>query len=191
MENGSFSNLFLLMEIFMLTQKLRTDMVRMNSMNKMKTVQERSDNWYIVFEEERMTQDNGLTEEQKEEIRYLLQERKAVIEDELRKGFSRFLADSAEDTTVVDVELGSESHVDTGKEMSFQVMSRRTWELKQIKEALLRLRTGEYGICDECENPIRFERLKVLPFAQLCRSCQQESEAKLRERQGDGRKGRY
>ena len=160
-------------------------------MNTRNTVNERTENRYIVFEEERMTHDKSLTDSQKEEIRDLLQQRKVVIEGELRKGFSRFLEGSAEDTTVVDTEIGGESHVDTGKEMSFQVMSRRTWELKQIKEALLRLRTGEYGICDECESPIRFERLKAMPFAQLCRNCQQESEKKLRERQGDGRKSRY
>jgi DnaK suppressor protein len=121
------------------------------------------------------------------EIRSALVERRRVIEEELRKGFSRFLEEEAEETTVVDVEIGDESHVDVGKEMSFQVMSLRSNELKQIKEALQRMESGEYGKCDECGSPIRFERLKAMPFAQLCIGCQQDSERRDRERQGGGR----
>jgi DnaK suppressor protein len=138
-----------------------------------------------------MTLDSGLTESQLGEIRVLLLKRKELVEEEIRKGFSRFLEDTAdEETTVVDVEEGDESHVDVGKEMSFQFMSRRSSELRQIKDALVRIDSGEYGICDECENPIRFERLKILPFAQLCRSCQQDSERKERER-GSGARGPF
>ena len=139
---------------------------------------------------ERMIPKRGLTEEQLAEIVALLTERKRVIEEELRKNFSRVLEEATEDTTVVNVEEGEESHVDVGKEMSFHFMSMRTIELKQINQALLRIESCDYGYCDECASSIRFERLKAMPFALLCRSCQEDSEQKEKERQW-GPRGPY
>jgi DnaK suppressor protein len=137
-----------------------------------------------------MARRKGLAEEQLGEILTLLTERKRVIEGELRKDFTRVLEDTAEVTTVVDMEEGDESHVDVGKEMSFHFMSMRSNELKQIKDALLRIETGDYGYCEECGNAIRFERLKAMPFAQMCRTCQQDTERKEKERQW-GPRGPY
>ncbi|MEW6218748.1 MAG: TraR/DksA C4-type zinc finger protein [Thermodesulfobacteriota bacterium] len=48
--------------------------------------------------------------------------------------------------------------------------------MQQVQEALARLTGGGYGICRECENPIDRRRLAVLPFAVLCRECQEETE---------------
>ena len=125
-----------------------------------------------------------LTQEQINRIRDLLLERKQNIESNIHRSFTRFLEDSTEETTVVDVRGGAESRVDVGKEMSFQVISRRSAELKQIKDALFRIEKGEYGICEECSNPIRFERLLAMPFAPMCRDCQQESEQREKDRGG-------
>ncbi len=44
-------------------------------------------------------------------------------------------------------------------------------ELTQVKNALRRLREGEYGICESCGDEIAVERLKVMPFATLCVDC--------------------
>jgi DnaK suppressor protein len=137
-----------------------------------------------------MARRKGLPEEQLGEILARLVERKRVIEEDLRKNLSRVLEDTAEDTTVVDMEEGDESHVDVGKEMSFHFMSMRSNELRQIKDALLRIETGDYGYCDECGNAIRFERLNALPFAQLCRNCQEDTERREKERQ-PGPRGPY
>lgn len=125
----------------------------------------------------------GLTAEQIDEIRALLLERKRTIEKDIKRDFSRSLEDTAEETTVVGVNEGKESRVDVGREMRYQVMSQRSRELKQIRQALVRIETGGYGICDECGSRIRFERLKAMPFAQLCRNCQHASEQKERDRQ--------
>lgn len=130
-----------------------------------------------------MRSKKSLTKEQMAEIVSLLNERRRAIEEELRKNLSRALEESGEETTVVDVEEGGESRVDVGKEMDFQVMSMRSQELKHIKEALMRIELGGYGFCEECGNPIRFERLRAMPFAQLCRACQEETERAERERQ--------
>lgn len=130
-----------------------------------------------------MTFRMSLTEEQLAQIVALLHDRRKAIEEELRKNLTRALEESGEETTVVNVEEGDESRVDVGKETDFQVMSMRSQELKQIKEALLKIESGEYGLCEECGSAIRFERLKAMPFAQLCRACQEEAERLERERQ--------
>lgn len=41
-------------------------------------------------------------------------------------------------------------------------------EIQQIDEALTRLDANAYGRCEECDEPIALERLKVLPFTRLC-----------------------
>ncbi len=42
-----------------------------------------------------------------------------------------------------------------------------------VNQALERLDTGEYGICQACEEPISEKRLKVLPWAKYCVPCQE------------------
>lgn len=49
-------------------------------------------------------------------------------------------------------------------------------ELKQIEDALARIRAGHYGICEQCSRPIKKARLKAIPFATLCVSCKEEEE---------------
>ncbi len=41
----------------------------------------------------------------------------------------------------------------------------------QVKKALDRLEKGEYGICENCGNPIDKARLKAYPEASLCLDC--------------------
>ena len=44
-------------------------------------------------------------------------------------------------------------------------------ELKQIEEALRKIREGTYGICDMCRINIPIGRLKAKPFAKFCTEC--------------------
>lgn len=48
----------------------------------------------------------------------------------------------------------------------------------QILEALQRIQEGTFGYCQGCDEPISQKRLKALPWALLCISCQQEAEQK-------------
>ncbi len=45
-------------------------------------------------------------------------------------------------------------------------------ELTEVKKAQLRLKDGTFGICSNCHNKIDEERLKIMPTALLCASCQ-------------------
>ena len=44
-------------------------------------------------------------------------------------------------------------------------------KLKQVEEALEKIKSGNYGICMHCEQPIPEGRLTVQPFAEHCVSC--------------------
>jgi DnaK suppressor protein len=45
-------------------------------------------------------------------------------------------------------------------------------ELGLVEEALDRLDAGDYGICLSCEEPIAEKRLRALPWARYCVTCQ-------------------
>jgi DnaK suppressor protein len=45
-----------------------------------------------------------------------------------------------------------------------------------VEEALRRLATGQYGLCVECGQHIALARLRALPFAIRCLSCQERFE---------------
>jgi DnaK suppressor protein len=48
--------------------------------------------------------------------------------------------------------------------------------LKQVDEALLKIREDTYGLCESCGESISERRLEALPFARLCIACQEEEE---------------
>lgn len=44
--------------------------------------------------------------------------------------------------------------------------------LQRLREALVRLETGEYGDCADCGGEISEQRLRALPFALRCTRCE-------------------
>ncbi len=51
-------------------------------------------------------------------------------------------------------------------------------EVEKIKQAISRIDAGTYGVCLNCGEPIKRERLSVLPYANYCIRCAQASEHK-------------
>ena len=54
--------------------------------------------------------------------------------------------------------------------------------LIMIEEALEAIEDGDYGLCEECEEPINEKRLLLMPFARLCVRCQSELERRAKMR---------
>jgi DnaK suppressor protein len=48
--------------------------------------------------------------------------------------------------------------------------------LKQVDDALHKIRQDTYGQCEACGDMISERRLEALPFARLCIACQEEEE---------------
>jgi len=64
---------------------------------------------------------------------------------------------------------------DAARAYSSQLMTNlgeQDWEkLKQVDEALEKIKDGNYGICSTCDQPIPEARLDVVPFAKFCVEC--------------------
>jgi DnaK suppressor protein len=52
-------------------------------------------------------------------------------------------------------------------------------KLRRIERSLDKIRSGEIGLCEECEEPIGFKRLKAIPGVCLCIMCAEEAERKM------------
>lgn len=55
-------------------------------------------------------------------------------------------------------------------------------EIEAIDTAITRMERGDYGSCEDCEEPIDVERLEVLPTARLCTTCAEANERNARIR---------
>jgi DnaK suppressor protein len=63
------------------------------------------------------------------------------------------------------------------KELSMHMQHRAKRLVEEIQEALIRIKKGSFGICEECGRDIEVERLKAQPMATLCIGCKREMEA--------------
>lgn len=117
---------------------------------------------------------NSLNRERYGVLKAMLVERRREIDDRLRSIRSGLPAQLDD---VQDVEEQSVS--DLFQEVDFAVMQMKADSLAKIDEALLRLEDGTYGTCAECEAEIAEARLKAVPFATLCRACQEEEETRV------------
>jgi DnaK suppressor protein len=50
--------------------------------------------------------------------------------------------------------------------------------LRQVETALHRLREGNFGICEGCQEEIAPKRLRAIPWAARCVSCQENVESR-------------
>jgi DnaK suppressor protein len=66
--------------------------------------------------------------------------------------------------------------------LEFKLLGRQSFMLKKIDHALLKIKNGTYGICDECDGEIEINRLKARPVATqciLCKELEERSEDKI------------
>lgn len=56
--------------------------------------------------------------------------------------------------------------------LSVTLMENDRVELERIERAITRIEAGIYGICEVCEKSIPMTRLKAIPWATKCISCQ-------------------
>ena len=103
--------------------------------------------------------------------RHLVQLRDAMIED-LRALSGRSL-NSTQSAGQESADIGSENFV---RELELSLVSEEGRKINTILEAIRRLKKGEFGICEDCEEPIPEPRLEAIPYARLCVSCKSARE---------------
>ena len=72
--------------------------------------------------------------------------------------------------------------MESERNFELRIRDRERKLIGKIREALERLETGTFGICEECGEDISEERLKARPVTTLCIECKkrQESEERLK-----------
>ena len=70
-----------------------------------------------------------------------------------------------------------EAVADLLADIGFADIDREVSEVSDIEQALIRIATGRYGVCIDCEADIPFERLSAYPSAKRCLACQQRHES--------------
>ena len=111
-----------------------------------------------------------------EVLKSMLEDRRREIQDKLRSLRETL---PVVDATVKDAE--EQSVDDFVQEMDFALMEMKAESLGKIDEAIRRLESGVYGVCAECGGEIAEARLKALPFATLCVTCQERAESQQAE----------
>jgi DnaK suppressor protein len=80
-------------------------------------------------------------------------------------------------------DLGDQATAETDRNFMLRLRGREQRLLKKIEEAIERIDSGTFGICDDCGNEIDIKRLDARPVTTMCIECKtlQEEEEKLRE----------
>ena len=79
-----------------------------------------------------------------------------------------------------DGEVGGDSvSASEERELSFTVRGLLVERANRLADALDRLRSGEYGTCEACGNPIAGARLRAMPEVTTCVACQEAEEMTL------------
>lgn len=94
----------------------------------------------------------------------LLKVVKRVQEDSLK-------SDDSSGDDIVDKSLGSSE-----REHSYVLASNETEILYWIEEALKKIESGNYGICEKCNKNISQKRLEIKPYAVYCIDCIEDLE---------------
>jgi len=65
---------------------------------------------------------------------------------------------------------------DRDRAMNLKLLGRHSFMLKKIEGALLKIKNGTFGNCEECEGEIEINRLRARPVATQCIACKEEGE---------------
>jgi DnaK suppressor protein len=118
----------------------------------------------------------GLTSDQIRLLHDLLEQRRVVLESELRAGFTRAREEVFAAVAGETPDSGERSFADYVADLDEAEIGRDLAEWKEIQAALARLAAGTYGLCVSCGAGIGFRRLGAAPEAARCLPCQQQHE---------------
>jgi len=101
----------------------------------------------------------------------LLEQRRQATEDLLHDRVTALEGDDGVE------DAGEMSELDLNRSTALDLASRQSQLIKEIDEALDRIKDGTYGLCTRCRKPLDEERLKAMPTAKYDAECQSAIEA--------------
>ncbi len=118
----------------------------------------------------------------RENFKKMLHDKREAIIRSSADGIKKFMSGDNRQTIAAGQEQGDCSVFYQFEHMSCRQFDTQMDSIRKIDLALKRLDEGNYGICEECGDEISMERLKVIPFALLCRDCQETKEQQPKKR---------
>ena len=73
--------------------------------------------------------------------------------------------------------------LESDRNFMLRIRDRERKLISKIREALLRIEDGSFGICEACGDDIDLERLKARPVTTLCIECKRRQEAQEKARE--------
>ncbi len=111
-----------------------------------------------------------MTQQEKEELKHIIQTEIAALTDEITT-IQRALRPIKKDCSLDSIDhkmLKQDQNINIQR---YEVAKQR---LNRLKTAYLNIDNKEYGVCQECEEDINIERLKLIPESKYCVSCMNE-----------------
>jgi DnaK suppressor protein len=105
----------------------------------------------------------------------------------LSREFGERLGEDLTGTQDEKIEIGDRSVAVLGEDVELERLAMKRRELRQVDEALARLTTDDYGVCEDCGAEIAEERLEILPFATRCVECERKREVEAKRVEDTGR----
>jgi len=82
-------------------------------------------------------------------------------------------------------DLADKASSSYAKEFLYSLSNTERSILEEIEEAILRMDSGEYGVCVDCDQKITRKRLDAVPWARYCVPCKERIEQGLVEEVAD------
>jgi DnaK suppressor protein len=70
------------------------------------------------------------------------------------------------------------------RDIAVQILDRESTLFRRLRSAMNRIEDGSYGICLECEEESAPKRLRAIPWAELCITCQERADASMNRPRG-------
>lgn len=118
-----------------------------------------------------------MSEEQLEHFRQILLSWKAQLQEEVERTVSHMRDDANNYADPADRATQEEEFA-----LELRTRDRERKLIRKIDETLERIRTQDYGYCEECGVEIGLRRLEARPTATLCVDCKTLDEIRERQR---------
>ncbi|NLK08291.1 MAG: transcriptional regulator [Firmicutes bacterium] len=116
-----------------------------------------------------------------DELRHQLEserERLKKIIGDIEEGLKQRLTDSVGELSSIDQHTADLSSETLARSQDIALKDNSLRILEDVEEALRLMESGEYGICQDCGQPIDEGRLRALPWATECMQCKDAPDAK-------------
>lgn len=121
-----------------------------------------------------------MNKKESKEFKKKLIDLREKISEEIRHigedGLKKSQRDASGDLSAYTFHMADVASDSFDRELSWDRVSGEQKVLYHIDDALKKMETGKYGLCESCGKKIGKERLKAIPYTKHCRNCQQNNE---------------